>query len=400
MEQRLEFIREYESELFTLTELAAQYGISRKTAYKWLGRYAAAPTVGLYDRSRRPHTHPTTTPTAVVEALVAIRHQHPRWGPKKLLAVARRRRPETAWPARATVAALLKRHGLIMPRRRTSTRVAVARPALTVPARPNHVWTTDYKGEFRTGDGRYCYPFTLRDGFSRYVLRCDGALSPTLEFTRRAFERAFHTYGLPQIIRSDNGAPFASPGLAGLSRLSVWWMRLGITPERIAPRHPEQNGSHEQFHSVLSAETARPPAAHCGAQQQRFGWFRQVYNEERPHEALHDQPPASCYEPSRRSLPTRLPPLEYPGHMEVRRVAQNGTLRWKSTAVFVARALDGECVAFEAVDDGVWTLYFATIPLARFDERRRRLQPLASVTVGRAARSAGVALTQKPKTKE
>lgn len=391
MEQRLEFIREYETELFTMTELAAQYGISRKTAYKWLERYHAEGAPGLVDHSRRPREHPNATDPELVEALVAVRRRHPRWGPKKLLAVGRRNDPAASWPARATVAALLKRHGLIVPRRRSPHPPNVTGGTVTPATRPNEVWTTDFKGEFRTGDGVYCYPLTLRDGFSRFVLRCDGFLGRTTEATRRRFDRAFRDYGLPDRIRSDNGGPFASPGLAGLSQLSVWWIRLGIIPERIAPGHPEQNGSHEQFHSVLKAETARPPAPNCTAQQQRFRRFCRVYNEQRPHEALSDQAPASRYESSRRPLPARVPPVDYPGHMEVRLVSSNGCISWKSEPLFVATPLAGEHVALEEVDDGVWTLHFATVPLARYDERRRTLHPIATFTAGRSASSAGSA---------
>ena len=397
MEQRLEFIREYETELFTMTELAAQYGISRKTAYKWLERYETDGASGLFDHSRRPRVNPNATDPELIEALLAVRRRHPRWGAKKLLAVARRGDAEASWPARATVAALLKRHGLIVPRRRSPRPPAASRGTLTPPSRPNEVWTTDFKGEFRTGDGVYCYPLTLRDGFSRFVLRCDGFLSRTTEATRRRFERAFRDYGLPDRIRSDNGGPFASPGLGGLSQLSVWWIRLGIIPERIALGHPEQNGSHEQFHSVLKAETARPPAPNGTAQQQRFRRFCRVYNEQRPHEALGDQPPATRYERSPRSLPARLPPIEYPGHLEVRLVASNGDISWAGERLFVSTALTGEYVALEEVEDGVWTLHFATVPLARYDERRRRLHPIATLSAGRSASSAGSAPDQERK---
>jgi transposase InsO family protein len=392
MEQRLEFVREYETELFTMTELAAQYGISRKTGYKWLEQYDAEGALGLRDRSRRPRHSPHATEPDVVEVLVALRRRHPRWGARKLLAVAARRHHRTDWPSRSTVCTYLKQRGLVAPRRR--------RPRLPhVPASPlapitavNQVWTTDFKGEFRTGDGVYCYPLTLRDGFSRFVLRCDAFLGRTTVATRRRFERAFLDYGLPERIRSDNGGPFASPGLGGLSQLSVWWIRLGIVPERIAPGHPEQNGSHEQFHSVLKAETTRPPAPNCAAQQQRFRHFVREYNEERPHEALADQPPAMQYHASPRSLPRHVPPLDYPGHMEPRRVSSCGTVSWGGAPLFVATALAGEYVAFEEIDDGLWTLHFATVALARYDERHRLLQPIPiAVNGGRSASSAGSA---------
>jgi transposase InsO family protein len=392
MQERLEFVREYQTGLFTMTELAAQYGVSRKTGYKWVERHATGGAEGVADQSRRPHASPQATDAALVDALLAVRRRHPRWGPKKLLAVARRRDPEAAWPARSTVAGLLKRRGLVAPGRRPAHRPKASGPAPAPATRVNEIWTTDFKGEFLTGDGVYCYPLTLRDGFSRFVLRCDGLLGRTSAATRRRFERAFAEYGLPDRIRSDNGGPFAGPGLAGLSLLSVWWLRLGIDLERIAPGHPEQNGSHEQFHRVLKADTARPPAPNCAAQQQRFRRFVREYNEDRPHEALRDQPPASCYVPSRRALPTRLPPLHYPGHTEKRLVSSNGCVSWAGAPLFIATPLAGEYVAFEEVDDGLWTLWFATAALARYDDRSRTLHPIASQgSTGRSASYAGSA---------
>jgi putative transposase len=392
MEQRLEFVREYKTELFTMTELVAQYEISRKTGYKWVAEYEAAGARGLWDRSRRPHHSPQTTDPALVEALVALRRRHPRWGAKKLLTLAARRDPHAAWPSRSTVCTLLKQRGLVTARRRRA-RVPQPPPAPLAPiTAANQVWTTDFKGEFRTGDGVYCYPLTLRDGFTRFVLRCDALLGRTSAETRRRFARAFHEYGLPDRIRSDNGGPFASPGLAGLSALAVWWLRLGIALERIAPGHPEQNGSHEQFHRILKADTTRPPADTCAAQQRRFHRFVREYNEERPHEALRDRTPASCYTPSRRPLPSRLPPLDYPGHTDKRLVSSNGCVSWAGAPLFVATPLAGEYVAFEEVDDGIWTLWFATTAVARYDERHRSLHPIASqYAVGRSASCAGSA---------
>jgi transposase InsO family protein len=396
MEQRLEFVREYATGLFTMTELAAQYEISRKTGYKWVAAYATGGAPALQDRSRRPHHSSHAIASELVDAILAVRRRHPRWGPKKLLAVAARRDPVAVWPARSTVAAWLKSRGLITPGYRVHHRPRATGARLAPPTRPNEVWTTDFKGEFRTGDGAYCYPLTLRDGFSRFVLRCDALAGPSTAATRRRFERAFAQYGLPDRIRSDNGGPFAGPGLGGLSRLSVWWMRLGITVERTAPGHPEQNGSHEQFHSVLKAATVRPPAANGAAQQRRFRDFVREYNEERPHEALDDQPPATRYEPSPRPLPRRLPPLEYPGHMEVRLVSTTGCISWRGLQVFLAAPLAGEPVAFEEVADGVWTVRFADVALARYDERHRTFQPIhLAVTAGRSGSSAASAPDSK-----
>jgi len=393
MEQRLEFIREFETELFTMTELAAQYGISRKTGYQWVERYDAEGALGLRDRSRRPHESPHATDPELLAMLIRLRQRHPRWGAKKLLVVAARKAPNAAWPCPSTVSAHLKARGLITTRRRR-------RPPVVVPStrgvitRANEVWTADFKGEFLTGDHRYCYPLTVRDGWSRFVLRCDALTAHTLAVTRPRFERAFAEYGLPERLRSDNGPPFGGPGLGRLSALAVWWIRLGIVPERINPGHPEQNGSHEQFHAVLKADTTRPPAASAAAQQRRFRRFCAEYNDERPHEALDQAVPATRYQPSSRSLPRRLPPLEYPGHAEIRRVDQNGMVSWRQP-LFVSAALAGEDVAFEEVDDGIWTVTFATVVLGRFDERRHRIHPMAPVSAGRCASSAGSAPDRK-----
>lgn len=393
MEQRLEFVREFESGLFTMTELAAEYGISRKTGYKWLERYGAEGALGLRDRSRRPHVSPQATDADVIATLMQLRQRHPHWGPKKLLTVAARQAPQTDWPCASTVAGHLKARGLITPRRRRQLPLVVASTRAPI-TRANEVWTTDYKGEFLTGDRRYCYPFTLRDGFSRFVLRCDALTAHTLAITRPRFERAFAEYGLPDRIRSDNGPPFGGPGLGRLSTLAVWWIRLGIVPERIDPGHPEQNGAHEQFHRVLKAHTARPPAQNAAGQQRRFAHFCTEYNQERPHESLQQTVPAHHYQPSSRRLPHRLPPLEYPGHAEIRRVDQNGYVSWRRP-LFVSVALADEAIAFEEVDDGIWTVTFATVVLGRFDERQHRIHPIAAISGGRSASSAGSAPHRK-----
>ena len=372
---RLEFNRAFAAGWCSMTELCAQYGISRKTGYKWVARFAAEGRAGLVDRSRRPHQSPRATDARVVELLCEARRGHPTWSARKLIAVLRRQQPALAWPARSTGCALLKAQDLVQARRRR-VRARAPHAPLAPMTQPNEVWTTDFKGEFRTGDRRYCYPLTVRDGFSRYVLRCDALPTKNTAVTRQRFERVFREYGLPARIRSDNGEPFAGTGLTRLSRLAAWWIRLGIQPERIALGHPEQNGSHEQFHRVLKAETARPPAASLLAQQRRFRHFCAEYNEERPHEAFGDHPPASRYTASQRPFPARLPPLDYPGHLEVRRVSPFGQVSWRNRALYLTEVLGGEDVAFEEVDDGVWLLYFATVRLARFDERTRLLTAL------------------------
>ena len=373
---RIEFTRAYALGLWSMTELCDQYGISRKAGYKWVARFAEAGRAGLADRSRRPRHSPRATDPTVVAQLCAARRRHPTWSARKLIAVLRRHDPDGAWPARSTGCALLTAHGLVRARRRRERPRAPASP-LRPATQPNDLWTTDFKGEFRTGDGVYCHPLTVRDACSRYVLRCDALATKAGAAVRPSFERAFREYGLPRRIRSDNGGPFAGTGFLRLSRLSVWWVRLGIVPERIALGHPEQNGAHEQFHRVLKAETTRPPAPHQAAQQQRFRRFRVEYNELRPHEALHDHPPASGYTPSPRPYPDRLPPLEYPGHLEIRRVSSGGQISWRGNRLQLTETLAGQDVGLEEVDDGLWLVYFAAVRLARFDERTRTLSAVS-----------------------
>lgn len=385
MSERLRFVQEARQCLGTFTELCARYGISRVTGYKWLDRANASGLDFLQELSRRPHSCPHATPAALQARLLVARRHHPTWGPRKLLALVRRqdqrRGGEFAWPARSTVAALLHRHGLTTPRRRRASRGHPGRP-LTPMSAPNVIWTADYKGQFRVGDGHECFPLTVQDGYSRYLLGCRGLHGTTTRECRPVFERLFQEYGLPEILRTDNGVPFATGALGRLSQLSVWWIRLGIYPELIEPAHPEQNGRHERMHRTLKRATARPPAATLRAQQQRFDLFRHEYNHVRPHEALGDVPPASCYTRSPRPYPSALPPVEYPPHFEVRLVSTNGGIRWCRTWVNVSHVLAGESVGLEEVDEGEWDLYFGRMRLGRFHEPLRRVED----ALGRLAR--------------
>ena len=365
---RIQFVAEWRIGVFTMTELCAQYGISRKTGYKWIDRSEHSGHSGLADRSRRPHQSPRATPAAVINAIVAVRHRHPTWGARKVLAWLRRHDAARVWPGRTTVADVLARAGLTRERPR-HPRVAYPAAPLAVVSAANDTWTLDFKGQFRMRDATECFPLTLRDAFSRFVLRIDALPGTHGAPAHDRLRRAFLAYGLPRCIRTDNGSPFAGLGLAGLSRLAVWWIRLGITPERIDPGCPQQNGAHEQLHAVLQAETVWPPAAALGVQQQRFVRFRRIYNTERPHEALQDRPPADVYEPSPRTMPRRLPEIVYPGHFEIRRVASNGMVSWRNRDLFVTHVLAGEAIGFEPVDDGWWTIHFGHVILGRYDER-------------------------------
>lgn len=374
MDERAALVREYLTGLWTMGELCERFAVSPKTGHKWVRRYEEGGRPALADRSRRPRGHPAAIAPRIVTRLLDTRARFPHWSAGKLVTWLARRYPATSWPCRSTAYTLLARAEA--PRRRRpgprGGRAPATVRALTEPLSANAVWTTDFKGKFRLGDGSYCHPFTLRDGFSRFVLRCDGVPAESYPCTRPLFERAFAAFGLPDCIRSDNGTPFASTGVAGLSRLSVWWMQLGIRVERIAPGCPEQNGSHEQFHRVLKRATTHPPARTAAAQQRRFEAFRHEYNEERPHDALGGASPATVYTPSGRRVPGRLPAVDYPLHWEVRGADSSGVITFHGRPLNVTRALANQDVGLEEIDDALWRVWFMTTPLGHFDERRWR----------------------------
>jgi transposase InsO family protein len=366
--ERVRFIDDYLSGCYTITELALMYNVSRKTLYKWLTRHDREGISGLQDRSRAPVRH-ASIDEDVRREIIQFRRRFPFMGPRKIVARLRELRPKAVWPAASTVGDLLKREGLVSTRRRQRTPVHPLR-AIPKPAEPNDVMTIDFKGQFKLGNRSYCYPLTIVDAFSRYILACEALSSNEYEPTRRIFERVFHTYGLPRVILSDNGSPFGSPGLGRLSRLSVWWIQLGIAVQRIVPGHPEQNGAHERMHRTLKEQTARPPAATATAQQRRFDRFRREFNEERPHEALGQRRPSTIY--SSRAYPEQLPQLEYPGHFETRRVDHAGQIKWKDKPIFLSHTLTHETVGFEEIDDAIWSLYYGPVMLARFNARAGR----------------------------
>ena len=375
MHERMRFIEDMKLGVFGMAELCRRFGVSRKTGYKWLERHEQYGARGLADRSRRPQRSPHQTAAATMERLLEVKRLHRNWGAKKLLKILRRKDPERAWPACSTVSARLKQEGLVITKSRRTWPGHAPKPQTPMQA-PNEIWTVDYKGEFKTGDGIYCYPLTVVDGFSRYLLGCQGHYSTATGPAKAVFQRLFREYGLPRIIRSDNGVPFATTALGRLSRLSVWWIKLGITPELNEPAHPEQNGRHERMHRTLKAETTRPPRANLCAQQRAFNEFRREYNEERPHEALGQETPASMYRPSRRALAERPQPLQYPAHFEQRLVSENSGIRWNGERVCVSHVLAGETVGLEPIDDGLWDLYFGPVKLGRLDERTLKITDL------------------------
>jgi len=369
MSERLKFIAMYLEYEASFSDLCLDFGISRKTGYKWVRRYEAEGAAALGERSRAPRDHPNAIAADIVQAILAIRRRHRRWGPRKLRVVLARQRPRATLPAASTIGDILKRNGLVHPRRRIR-RSSPYGDRLRQYDAPNAVWCADFKGWFYVG-GERCMPLTISDGFSRYLLRCHALRHSLHRSTKRVFESAFLEYGLPRAIRTDNGPPFSTLAPGGLSRLAVWWIRLGVRPERILPGRPDQNGRHERMHSTLKAETAKPPRSSFTTQQRAFDRFQVEYNEERPHEALRQQVPSSLYRPSLRSYPRRLPELEYPAHFETRVAYPNGVISFGATAQwYVSACLAGERVGLEPCDDGRWRVHFGWVPIGVLDLRR------------------------------
>lgn len=373
MDERARFVALWSSEQYTMTEVCAQLGISRKTGYKWASRWVSEGPLGLLDRSRAPHSCPHRTETRSEEELVALRRRHPRWGARKLLEVLTEAHSDWRWPAPSTATTLLKRHGLVeTPRRRPRGEPAKA-PVVEAQA-PNRLWTADFKGEFRTGDRRLVYPLTVMDRFSRYLLGCTSRTSTAIDPAREAFTLVFRQFGLPDRILTDGGTPFSSPrSPRRLSRLSVWWLELGIEPVVIQPGCPQQNGSHERMHKDLKADTTRPPEASYAAQQARFDAFRREYNELRPHEGLGMKRPAQLYQASLRPFPEKIEEPVYPGHFELRRVRSGGEIKWRGQHHFLSEVLAGKLVGFEEVEDDLWSIHFGKALLGRFETRTGRM---------------------------
>ena len=381
--ERTRFVVDWERKLESMAELCRRYGVSRRTGYKWLQRYQQQGWAGLEDRSRAPRRHPLQTAATIEQEILALRAQHTRWGAITLQARLQRAQPKVAWPAVSTIGNLLRRHGLTVPRRRRR-RAAPTPPPLTAGHEPNRVWCADFKGWFRTQDGERCDPLTISDAASRYLLRCQAVTKPDGEHVQPLFEATFREFGLPRVLRTDNGPPFATLAVHGLSRLAVWWIKLGIYPERIEPGHPEQNGRHERMHRTLKQETASPPAANLRAQQRALDRFRQDYNEERPHQGLQLRTPSECYQGSGREYPSRLEEPEYPAVMEVRRVL-DGRIRWRRQRVYVGKGLNGERVGLEAVGEGSWRVWFCFYELGLLDERELCLRPGTGPAAGHSS---------------
>lgn len=373
MDERMRFVVAHKSGLFSMAELCRQFGISRETGYTWSRRYADEGVSGLADRSHAPHHCPHKIGAEVARCLIALRRKHPSWGPVTLLKQLSKLRPDLQLPAPSTAGDLLAREGLVQPRRRRA-KSAPAQGGAVRTSHPNELWTADYKGQFRTLDGKYCFPLTIQDSHTRFLLTCAALRSTCAEEARPCFERSFREYGLPQGIHTDNGPPFAAPTPLRLTQLSAWWIKLGITPQRSRPRCPQDNGRHERMHKDLN-RARFPPGEHLEAQQRKFDTLREELDYVRPHHALELKTPAELYVASPRPMPDRIPEPEYAAHCEVRRVRRVGTIRFRGREIFISEVLAHETIALEESADGVWSVFFYHVLLARFDERDGKLYP-------------------------
>jgi putative transposase len=374
MDQKMQMIGDWLSKEYSITELSRLYEVSRKTIYKYIDRYNERGAAGIEEQSRAPDTHPNETPSEIVSRIVAAKMSHQKWGPKKVIAWLKKHHPSECWPAISTASEILKREGLVRHRRKRRRMPPYTEPFNSCDE-PNSVWAADYKGQFRTMDQRLCYPLTITDGSSRYLLQCRALSHPSYEETQPWFEWVFLEYGLPESIRTDNGAPFASLALGGLSRLSIWFIKLGIKPERIEPGCPEQNGRHERMHRTLKESAIHPPRKNLKDQQKAFNQFVYEYNFERPHEALNQQTPESVYRPSQKSYPIRTPSVEYDTNVIVRQVRHNGEIRWNGNLLYVSETLAGEPVALKQMDEHLWKVRFSFHQLGILDELKGKITP-------------------------
>ena len=381
LEQRVALLSDYDTGAFSVTELCARYGIDRTTFYRWRDRRTHGGAAWFEDRSHAPLSCPHATAVDLCEAVVAVRRRFRHFGPKKIRAWLARHRPGEPWPASSTIGDILKREGLVCPRGRRRRPLDTGSESCW-PSLPNAEWACDFKGWFRSRDGRRCDPLTITDAYSRYLLEVR-IIRPCSEEARPVFERVFKDHGLPDAIRCDNGSPFGSAGAGGLSRLSVWWLKLGVRPHYIPPASPQDNGRHERMHRELKAQTTRPAAATLAEQQGRFDAFRRHYNEERPHEALDQHPPADHWQPSPRKMPERIEEPWYDSDHQVRRVRGRGAIKWGGEEVFVGEALIGEAVGLLEREDGSQLVRFYELDLGvidrtgvfrRFAPRRHKLR--------------------------
>lgn len=361
-----------------MTDLCKEFGISRKTGYKFLNRYNGLGPMGFYDLSRRPHTSPHKTSEEIKELIFNTKQEKPTWGAAKIREWLIRRHNGVNIPSRFTVHEILNKYNLVQ--RRISRRKGNGffQSPVVDSRGPNEIWCADFKGQFQLGNGKYCYPLTVSDHFSRFLITCEGLENTKEDMAQKVFENTFEEYGLPDVIKTDNGVPFASIGLFGLSKLSVWWLRLGIKLQRIEPGQPQQNGRHERMHLTLKRDTTRPSGANFLQQQEKFDQFKNLYNTERPHEALGMKCPGEIYQHSKRKLPKELKDPQYPFHDYIKRVDWGGKLRIRSTVVCVlSKPLSHQVVGLREEDSGLWRITFMDLDLGLYDEEEKKFKPFA-----------------------
>ena len=368
MDQRVQFIADYLDGSYTKKDLCMLYGISRPTGDKWIARYHSHGPQGLHDRSRRPHRHPYTTAPEVAERIVETKLAHPSFGPKKVMDRLRTQEPGTPWPADSTAADILKRNGLVGQRRKRR-RVPPDPHALVTCSAPGQNWSADFKGDFRLTDGQRCYPLTITDNHSRFILQCRALSRMTTASVKPWFEWVFRQYGLPETLRTDNGSPFASQAVGGLSQLSKWWVRLGIRPERIRPAKPSENGRHERMHRSLKEAVINPPASSLTAQQRRFDSFVEEFNWQRSHEGLGRLTPGSVHEVSPRPYPAKLPEIDYASGVSVRRVRRTGEFKWRGRLIYLSQVLAQEPIGLVACDNDCFEIRYSFHLLGFLNDR-------------------------------
>lgn len=375
MDQKIQLIADWLSGDYGKSEVCRIYEISRPTADKWIARYEQCGLQGLEELGRAPHRHPNQTPEELRALIVQAKLRHQKWGPKKLVDLLRKHRPELKWPADSTVGEILKRAGLVKARKHRR-RVTPYNEPFGECCAPNQSWSADFKGDFLLGNGRRCYPLTISDNFSRYLLLCRALERPRQEEVQYWFEWVFREAGLPEVIRTDNGAPFASLALGGISQLSKWWIKLGIKPERIQPGKPAQNGRHERMHRTLKEAVA--PQRDLQQQQQQYDPFLEEYNWDRSHEALERKPPGSVHCLSPRSYPAKLPEVQYESGITVRQVRHKGEIKWRGELIYVSEVLAKEPVGLKPIDNDKWELRYSFHLLGVLDERNKNIIPAKS----------------------
>jgi transposase InsO family protein/transposase-like protein len=375
MDLKIQMITDWLTKNYYPTELARVYGVSRKTVYKWINRYQQDPETGLKDRSRAPHTRPNAVPDRVKQIIIETKLTYPHLGPKKVMTYLRRQFPDQNWPANSTAGNILKQAGLVRPKRRKARVAPNALPFASCDA-PNSVWSADYKGDFKLGNRNRCYPLTVSDNYSRYLLACQALPNTGYVHARAVFERLFYQYGLPAAIRIDNGAPFASTAFGGLSCLSAWWVRLGIRPERIEKGKPNQNGRHERMHRSLKDGAINPACYSFNAQQKVFDRYLSEYNDIRSHESLDHKVPADVYRPSNRLMPSEPASIEYDSPFEVRKVRHNGEIKWQGRLIYLSQVLAKQPIGFKQISQNRWGIYYSFYLLGFWNQRKQKLEPV------------------------